>query len=97
MNKIIFCFLMMGSFCFGCLCIPQIKMAYEKVENHIKNYVGGQSENIEQKLIPEIEKSIQDLQQQNLILRQSVMIESQNILKQKEILFEMHKKNQMLY
>lgn len=95
MNKSIFAIFILCNFALACVCLPQIKAAYDKVATHIQKYVGGQTKEIKN-IIKNTQEISSTIEEQNRLLEKWIAAEKANTLKQKELLFHIKKKNHII-
>lgn len=95
MNKGIFSIFILCNLALACVCLPQIKAAYDKVATHIKKYVGGQTKELES-IIKDTQEINSKIEEQNRLLEKWIAAEKASTLKQKELLFHIKKKNHII-
>lgn len=79
----------------ACMCLGEILMAYQKIENHIKKYTGEQAKLIEQ-LAQETDNTTKQINQQTQEIKKIINLKKENILMKKEILFYLKQKTKLI-
>lgn len=91
---VLVCFFSVGAF--ACVCAGQISSAFEGFSNEVTTSIKLQSDVIENKVTPEIEKSISLIDEENKLLAELIAAESQLSLRRESLIFELDRKIRLM-
>ncbi|WP_033916085.1 hypothetical protein [Campylobacter sputorum] len=80
----------------ACLCATDITNAFNNLTNKIATSVDSQTNIIKTNLIPQVTKNITLLEEENKLIETLINQEKDILLKDKEMIFELKKKNKLL-
>ncbi|HDX6248343.1 TPA: hypothetical protein RPV63_001542 [Campylobacter fetus subsp. venerealis] len=87
MKKILLMSIALAINAFGCVCAADITNGFTNSKTHIKTTIDSATNEIRGRLIPSIDKNIQDIKKQNKELKKLLKAYMQEAEQKREILF----------
>ena len=81
---------------FGCLCTDSIMQGFNTLTTKVTTSVDIQTNIVNSTLIPQITANIELLEDENKLITDLINQEKDISMKNKEIIFELHRKNKLL-
>lgn len=96
MKKKLIALCLISTISFACVCSVEISSAFEEFLKNVTTSVEMQTQTIKNQNIPEIEKSISLLTEENELLEQLIAAENQLSVQRASLLFELERKIKLM-